>query len=37
MRHITVTALAVGCLGLLGAALLAGLNDIRRLHRMRSM
>jgi hypothetical protein len=37
MRHITGTALAVGCVGLVGAALLAGLNDIRRFHRMRSM
>lgn len=37
MRHITGTALAFGCLALVGAALLAGLDDIRRLHRMRSM
>jgi hypothetical protein len=37
MRHITGTALAVGCLALVGAALFAGLNDIRRFHRMRSM
>jgi len=31
------TALAVGCVALVGAALLAGLDDIRRFHRMRSM
>jgi hypothetical protein len=37
MRHITGTALAVGCLALVGAALLAGMDDIRRFHRMRSM
>ncbi len=37
MRHIAGKALAVGCLALVGAALLAGLNDIRRFHRMRSM
>ena len=37
MRHIMGTALAVGCVALVGAALLAGLDDIRRFHRMRSM
>lgn len=37
MRHIARKALAVGCVAMVGAALLAGLNDIRRFHRMRSM
>jgi hypothetical protein len=37
MRHIAGTALAVGCVALVGAALLAGLDDIRRFQRMRSM
>jgi hypothetical protein len=37
MRHIAGTALAVGCVALVGAALLAGMDDIRRFHRMRSM
>ena len=37
MKHITGTALAVACLATIGAALLAGKDDIRKLHRMRSM
>jgi hypothetical protein len=37
MKHITRTALAAGCLALIGAALLAGKDDIRKFHRMRSM
>ena len=37
MKHITGTALAVTCLAAVGAALLAGKDDIRKFHRMRSM
>jgi hypothetical protein len=37
MKHITGTALAVACIGAIGAALLAGKDDIRKFHRMRSM
>jgi hypothetical protein len=37
MKHITGTALAAGCLALVGAALLAGKGDIRKFRRMRSM
>ncbi len=37
MKHITGTALAVACLAAIGAALLAGQDDIRKFHRMRSM
>jgi hypothetical protein len=37
MKHIAGTALAAGCLTLIGAALLAGKDDIRKFHRMRSM
>jgi hypothetical protein len=37
MKHITGRALAVACFAAIGAALLAGQDDIRRLHRMRSM
>jgi hypothetical protein len=37
MKHIAGTALAAGCLALVGAALLAGKGDIRKFHRMRSM
>jgi len=36
MKHIAGTALAAG-LALVGAALLAGQDDIRKFHRMRSM
>jgi len=37
MKHITGTALAVACLAAIGAALLAGKDDIRKFHRIRSM
>jgi hypothetical protein len=37
MKHIAGTALAAGCLALVGAALLAGQDDIRKFHRMRTM
>lgn len=37
MKHITGTALAVVCLAAIGAALLAGKDDIRKFHRIRSM
>jgi len=37
MKHITGTALAVACLAAIGAALLAGQDDIRKFRRMRSM
>jgi hypothetical protein len=37
MKQITGTALAVACLVAVGAALLAGKDDIRKFHRMRSM
>jgi hypothetical protein len=37
MKHMAGTALAIGCLALVGAALLAGKDDIRKFHRMRSM
>jgi hypothetical protein len=37
MKHITGTALAVACIAAIGAALLAGKDDIRKFHRMRSM
>jgi len=36
MKHIAGT-LAVACLALIGAALLAGRDDIRKFHRMLSM
>jgi len=37
MKHVTGTALAAGCLALVGAALFAGKDDIRKFRRMRSM
>ena len=37
MKHITGTALAVACLAAVGAALLAGKDDIRRFRRMHNM
>jgi hypothetical protein len=37
MKHITGTALAVVCFATIGGALLAGKDDIRKFHRMRSM
>jgi hypothetical protein len=37
MKHIAGTLLAAGCLALAGGALLAGRDDIRKFHRMRSM
>jgi len=37
MKHTLRTALAAACLAAIGAALLAGKDDIRRLRRMRSM
>jgi hypothetical protein len=37
MKHITETALAVACLAAIGAGLLAGKDDIRKFHRMRSL
>jgi uncharacterized membrane protein (DUF4010 family) len=37
MKHITGTVLAAACLAAIGAALLAGKDDIRKFHRMRSM
>jgi hypothetical protein len=37
MKHITGMALAVACVAAIGAALLAGQDDIRRLRRMRNM
>jgi hypothetical protein len=37
MKHITGTALAVACFAAIGAALLAGKDDIRKFRRMRSM
>jgi hypothetical protein len=37
MKHIARTALAVACLAAIGAALLAGQDDIRKFRRMRSM
>jgi hypothetical protein len=37
MKHIAGTVLAVGCLALVGGALLAGKDDIRKFHRMLSM
>jgi len=37
VKHIAGTALAVGCFALVGAALLAGKDDIRKFYRMRSM
>jgi hypothetical protein len=37
MKHIAGKALAAACLALVGAALIAGLDDIRKFRRMRSM
>ena len=37
MKHIKGTALALACLTAIGAALLAGQDDIRKFQRMRSM
>lgn len=37
MKHITGTALAVACLAAVGAALLAGKDDIRKFRRMHNM
>jgi hypothetical protein len=37
MKHVAGKALAVGCIALVVAALLAGKDDIRRFQRMRSM
>jgi hypothetical protein len=37
MKHIAGTTLAAVCLALLGVALFAGKDDIRKFHRMRSM
>ena len=37
MKHIAGTALAAGCLALVGVALFAGKDDIRKFHCMRSM
>jgi hypothetical protein len=37
MKHITGSALAVACFAAIGVALLAGQDDIRKFHRMRSM
>jgi type IV secretory pathway VirB2 component (pilin) len=37
MKHIAGKTLAVACIALVGAALLAGANDIRKFHHMRSM
>ena len=37
MKHFVGKALGVGCLVLVGAALFAGKDDIRKFHRMRSM
>jgi hypothetical protein len=37
MKHITGTALAVAGFAAIGVALLAGKDDIRKFHRMRSM
>jgi len=37
MKHIAGTALAVAGLAAVGAAIFAGLDDIRKFHRMRSM
>jgi len=37
MKHIAGMALAAACLALIGAALFAGRDDIRKFHRMRSM
>jgi hypothetical protein len=37
MKHIAGKALAVACIAAIGAALFAGLDDIRKFHRMRSM
>jgi hypothetical protein len=37
MKRTTGTALAVACLAAIGAALLAGKDDIRKFRRMRSM
>jgi hypothetical protein len=37
MKHITGTTLAVACLAAIGAALLAGKDDIRKFRQMRSM
>jgi hypothetical protein len=37
MKQIAGTTLAVGCLALVGVALFAGKDDIRKFHRMRSM
>jgi hypothetical protein len=37
MKHITGKALTVACFAAIGAALLAGKDDIRKFHRMRSM
>lgn len=37
MKHIAGTALAAAGLALVAAALIAGKDDIRKFHRMRSM
>ena len=37
MKRITGTVLAVACLAAIAAGLLAGKDDIRKFHRMRSM
>jgi hypothetical protein len=37
MKHITGSALALACFAAIGVALLAGKDDIRKFHRMRSM
>lgn len=37
MKHITGMALTVACLAAIGAALLAGKDDICKFHLMRSM
>jgi hypothetical protein len=37
MKHIAGTTLAAGCLALVGVALFAGKDDIRKFHRMHSM
>jgi len=37
MKHIAGRVLAAACLAALSAALIAGQDDIRKFHRMRSM
>jgi hypothetical protein len=37
MKNIAGTALAAACLALVAAALIAGKDDIRKFHRIRSM